>query len=163
MGEAIEKQRATEVKMCNGIRVEGNTLFVARTEDALKLLERSREFKIAKPYLGIIRQGKLSEMKAQELIPAYEVGEITWQYSYFWFASTIAHDAFHSLLYRQAKEKEGGQEPPVEAWTGTEAERKCIEFQLRVLKELTTDQYLIKHLEKMKENPTHHIDPDRNW
>ena len=129
------------------------------------LSEQSVLFPTVRSYLGRIKQSEKSGMKAYAKPPTYEVGEITWSASTIWYAGTISHDAYHSFLYHQSKEENDGIEPNPELWTGTEAERKCLEFQLQVLQELLADEHITKYIERLKSDPNYHrIDyKKKNW
>ena len=86
--------------------------------------------------------------------PTYEVGFRTWNYSAPWYAGTIAHDGYHSLLYHVAKGT-GTAQPPETSWTRADAERKCLKFQAKVLREIKADAALIKYVQDQTVNPTY--------
>lgn len=134
--------------------IRGAPAFKTRTLEALALLERSEAFTRAAPYIEIIKEADHSGMRAYDARPVYEVGFRTWNYSAPWYAGTIAHDGYHSLLYHVAKGT-GAAEPPASAWTGAEAERKCLKFQARVLREIKADPALIKYVRDQTPHPTY--------
>jgi hypothetical protein len=58
------------------------------------------------------------------------------------------------VLYLDAKAKHPDKEPDADAWTGAEAEMKCLAFQRQVLLELRADEQTIGYIEEC-ENPTY--------
>jgi hypothetical protein len=144
--------------------IQGAPVFKARTHEALSLLERSASFAKVAPYIAVIKEADHSGMRAYDARPVYEVGFRTWNYSAPWYAGTIAHDGYHSLLYHAAKGA-GTAEPPETAWTGADAERKCLIFQAQVLSEIKADAALIKYVQDQTRNPTYQdIEySKRNW
>ena len=136
-----------------GIKVEGDEGFLKRTQEALKMLAQLPEFLQIKPHIGLIRRAERSGMRAYDEIPTYEVADPTSSHSTIWYASTIAHDGFHSLLYHQGKERSKGREPDADLWTGTQAEKQCLEFQLKVLEQLTTEKYLLDYAREYMKDP----------
>src|SRR5205085_7443210 len=58
-------------------------------------------------------------------------------YSLTWCAASIAHDSMHSKLYHEyLQEHRGAQPVPKDAWTGEAVERRCSEYELRVLEKI---------------------------
>ncbi|PYN90604.1 MAG: hypothetical protein DMD87_01410 [Candidatus Rokuibacteriota bacterium] len=53
-----------------------------------------------------------------------------------YLASGLAHEAHHCRLYWSYREREPRREVPREVFTGEEAERQCLEYQIAVLKQL---------------------------
>ena len=131
-----------------GIKIKGNSEFVAQTRAALTLLEQKdpKAFQKIKTYVGIIEQGKHSGMWAWEQPPRYEVNDVTAFYSVSWYASTIAHDATHSELYAQYQAAHPGQPVPEDAYGGVPIERFCIGYQLEVAKRIGAPQSEIDYL-----------------
>ena len=134
--------------------IQGAPVFRDRTLEALALLEGSESFARVAPYIAVIKQADHSGMRAYDERPMYEVGFRTWNYSVPWYAGTIAHDGYHSLLYHNAKGS-GTAEPPETSWTGADAERKCLRFQVLVLREINADAALIKYVQDQTVNPTY--------
>lgn len=145
-----------------GIKVEGDENFLERTKEALEMLAGLPEFSQIKSFIGLIRQAERSGMRAYDKIPTYEVADPTSSHSTLWYASTIAHDGFHSLLYHQGKEKLKGREPDADLWTGTQAEKQCLGFQLKVLEQLTTEKYLLDYIREHMKDPKYQGD-NRSW
>ncbi|WP_276914535.1 hypothetical protein [Aneurinibacillus aneurinilyticus] len=116
------------------IHISGDKTFTNHTNAALKLLKNKApsDYTMVITYIGKIQQHTFSGMAAYETPPAYKVGAITANASVTWYASTIVHDAYHSKLYHDYlyTYKEA---VPDEAWTGMEAEMKCLEAQIQSL------------------------------
>jgi hypothetical protein len=94
-------------------------------------------------------------MKAWLREPTYVVGRRTWASSMIWYAGTLAHDAYHSKLYQQARKRVEGVMPPAAAWTGTEAERQCLAVQREVLQGLSADPHVIDYVADWEKDPSY--------
>jgi hypothetical protein len=140
--------------MVDGIEVSGSAAFLLRTKEALELLRRTPFFNVIPRYVAVIKQGKRSGMKAAAKRPTFVVAKRTWNHSALWYAGAIAHDCFHSKLYQEARENSGGK-PPADCWTGREAEKKCLTFQIKVLETLGADAETIAYLKESGKNPTY--------
>lgn len=143
-----------------GLDVYGDEEFRQQTEQALALLQTLPQFELIRAHLAVIRQGKRSGVTAWAEQPIFTVGTPTWTHSPLWYAGTIAHDAYHPKLYRDAKRSNFGKEPAADAWSGKAAERACLLFQRQVLVSLGADKSIIEYVEKHAENPTYQ---GRNW
>jgi hypothetical protein len=135
-----------------GIQLVGNAAFRARSLEALQLLSSRSYFEVVQQHIAFIKQGARTGMRAWAKPPAFVVGKATWQHSVLWYASAIAHDAYHSKLYHEAKT--GGSEPPPGTWTGAAAEKQCLLFQRQVLIALDADPMMIAYIEELLEKPT---------
>lgn len=153
----------------DGIVLEGSDAFVSRTTQAVMLLSHSKSFGEVKKYVGRIKESPKSGMRAYDKPPTYEVGEATSKANVFWYASTIAHDTYHSKLYHEAGLRKG--KVPDEAWTGAKAEAACNAFQKKVLQELrkqnpgVVDQHL-QYLQGIIDKETDYYSGDydkRDW
>jgi hypothetical protein len=82
-------------------------------------------------------------MKAWAKRPTFIVGVRTWSHSALWYAGAIAHDAYHAKLYREANPAFHGVRPDADAWTGIEAEKRCLAFQRQVLEGLAADDTIL--------------------
>jgi hypothetical protein len=142
-------------KIVDGIEVRGGPEFHRQTQKSLDLLKPASQFETIQAHISIIQQGRRSGMKAWRKKPTFVAGKPTWQHSTLWYAGAIAHDAYHSKLYREAKNARGGREPDADAWTGFEAEQKCLAFQRQVFLELGADAATIAYLENCEKNPTY--------
>ena len=143
------------------IEVRGVVEFLDRTREALALLQSTPYFPQIQRHIAVIRQGRRSGMRADAEKPAFVVGRRTWSRSALWYAGAIAHDSYHSKLYHDEKESTG-RNPPVDCWTGKEAEQKCLAFQIEVMEALGADAALIAYLGGLKKNPTYQ-GHNRGW
>jgi hypothetical protein len=148
----IARRRSEDIE---GIAVRGSAEFRARTREALMMLKPTAAFPLVRSHVGLIRQGKRSGMRAWERKPAFVAGEPTWRHSPTWYAGAIAHDAYHSKLYSDAKLSGGGAEPAPHAWTGLDAEKRCLAFQYTVLQSLGSDHGLLEYVARWAKNPTY--------
>ena len=137
------------------IEVRGTAEFLVRTREALALLCPARRLEFVQTNIAVIQQAHRSGMKAWLKRPTFAVGKATWQHSAIWYAGAIAHDAYHSKLYREAKKAFGDAEPDVHLWTGAGAEKQCLEFQWQVLQELNADSKTLAYVEQCAKNPTY--------
>ena len=145
----------TRSETVEGIQIRGAEEFLLRTREALALLKSTSRFAEIRPNIALISQGTRSGMKAWGENPTFSVGKRTWKHSALWYAGAIAHDAFHSKLYHEAKRVGGGREPDADAWTGGEAEKICLAFQRRVLLELGADDAIIAYIDECEKNPAY--------
>jgi hypothetical protein len=140
-------------KIVGDIEIRGGAEFCARTKEALELLMRRRSFAEVHGMIAVIREGKRSGMRASEARPTFVVGKPTWRHSALWYAGAIAHDAYHSKLYHEAKAGNDGKTPNRNTWTGAAAEKICLAFQRRVLEELGAGREIIAYVRECEENP----------
>jgi len=147
----------------NGIEIKGSEAFSTKTKEALTLLKGSANFKKVSPYIAVITEGDHSGMAAYAAKPTFEVSSKTWTQPTEWYAGTIAHDGYHSLLYHQAKASTG-RTPADDVWTGASAEKTCLAFQEAVLTELKADYYA-KYVHGLISDPEYQNIPysQRNW
>lgn len=145
----------TRSAVVDGVEIRGKPDFLLRTQESLTRLRTTSQFEIVRSHITIICQGQRSGMKAWAKRPTFVVGNATWKHSELWYAGAIAHDAYHAKLYRDAKKEKGGKEPDADAWTGAEAEKKCLTFQRQVLLELHADRETIAYVEECANNPTY--------
>ncbi len=116
------------------VEIMGSAKFTDQIVKALTLLKSKAPdaYSIVINYVKRIEQGERSGMWAYKTPPTYEIADKTAFYSLTWCAATIAHDSFHSKLYHDYKTRHG--EPvPDSIWTGTEAEKQCMEHQITVM------------------------------
>jgi hypothetical protein len=146
-----------------GIEVRGRSAFMRRSEEALALLRNLPLFADIQRHIAVIKQGRRSGMWAQKKRPTFVVGRRTWSHSALWYAGAIAHDAYHSKLYHDARSETA--RPPADCWTGPDAERRCLGYQIEALKALGADDATVAYLEKLRKNPTYqgHHKGWRSW
>ena len=132
------------------IEIEGSSKYRGQVEACLDLLSKKaqREYQFIKDHIGIISQNGKSGMRAWENPPRYQMSDTTAFYSISWCAGTIAHDAYHSFLYKKYSPINGGK-PPYEKWAGTSAEKKSIKFQLSVMRKIGASNHEISYLKSL--------------
>lgn len=147
-----------------GIEVRGRAPFIRATREALDLLQTHSCFPEVQRSISLIKQGRRSGMHAAAKRPTFVVGRPTWSHSALWYAGAIAHDAYHSKLYLDAKARTG-RTPPADCWTGKEAEQKCLGFQIEVVEALGADARTVAYLKELRKNPTYqgHNKGLRGW
>ena len=129
--------RSLSARRFDSLVIRGTPQFGQQVESALQMLREKSPagYATVTNYVGIIRQGKHSGMRAEENPPVFELNDRSAYHSVTWCAGVIAHDSFHSKLYHDHR-KANGSLVPGEIWVGHEAERKCLAHQQKVLKEL---------------------------
>jgi len=134
----------------HAIEVEGSLKYKGQVEGCLDLLSKKAksEYKLVKDHIGVISQNGKSGMRAWENPPRYQMSDTTAFYSLSWCAGTIAHDAYHSFLYKKYSPIDGGK-PPYDKWAGTSAEKKSIDFQLSVMKKIGASNHEISYLKSL--------------
>jgi hypothetical protein len=151
-------------EIVHGVEISGSDEFLSRTKEALDLLRPTPFFSEIQRTIALITQGKRSGMRAYAKRPAFVVGKRTWSHSALWYAGAIAHDSYHSKLYHDTRES-SGEKPPADCWTGIEAEKKCLAFQIKVLEMLNADAETVAYLEELEKNPAYqgHNHGWRGW
>jgi hypothetical protein len=149
----------------DGITIRGGPEFLLRTQEALALLRSTSRFADIQANIALIAEGKRSGMKAWAERPTFFVGRRTWKHSAIWYAGAIAHDAYHSRLYHEAKRANGGREPAADDWTGREAEKICLSFQRKLLVELNANETIITYIDACGKDPAYqsHNSGWRSW
>jgi hypothetical protein len=133
----------------DGIEIEcEDTDFEKRIIEAINLLQKDPEgYNVVKNNLD-----KIKQHDASYVIPG--VSPITFYISHFtvfppyydnnngliWCASTIAHDAYHSKLYKESPHK------AIDDYTGRDAELKCCKFQLKVCEGIKASNDIISYM-----------------
>lgn len=145
---------AAQATAFNNLEIRGSAAFTVKTKEALTLLEGSTTFTTISPYIAVIEESTRSGMMAWTEKPVYHVGSATWNRGAAWYAGTIAHDGYHSLLYHKAKKAGKGKVPP-EAWTGKKAEQDCLRVQAEVLIEIKADGYFVDYVKGLIRDPTY--------
>jgi hypothetical protein len=132
------------------IEIEGSPKYRKQVKSCLELLSRkaSSEYKLIERHIGVISQNGRSGMRAWENPPRYQMSDVTAFHSLTWCAGTIAHDAYHSFLYKKYLPVGGGR-PPREKWAGTSSEIQSINFQISVMKKIGASNHEIKYLKSL--------------
>jgi hypothetical protein len=158
--EAISSEsRFYERTEFRGFEIVGCCAFLEKTRMALELLANSRHFDEIRTHVSVIRQSRRSGMRPSWYRPTFHVGMRTWEAETVWYAGAIAHDAYHSILYRKARRRNRFGLVWERDYGGVEAERKCLGFQLQVLTELGAPGYLLENVKKHMHNPTYQGKP----
>lgn len=139
-----EENKNIKTEIIDNIKVIGDDKFIEKTKKALLLLNASKTFNQIKQFIGIIKQSARSGMVYWNNPPMYQVGKLTYESDPLWYASTIAHDTYHSALFHQSENPKG-----------KDAEIKCLTIQRKVLEEMNAKDYLIKHIDSIITNPTY--------
>ena len=145
---------ARRTDIADTIEINGSQDFLLRTKEALILLRPTAFYDEIKRHVSVIKEGSRSGMRANAKRPTFVVGKPTWSHSALWYAGAIAQDAYHSRLYRDAKASTG-KTPPADCWTGSEAEKQCMAFQLQVLQELKADENMIAYVRGCAKQPAY--------
>ncbi len=144
----------------SAIEIRGNQKYKRQVQACLNLLatKAPQDYALVKRYVGVISQGDRSGMWAWETPPRYEMSDTTAYHSLTWCAGTIAHDAYHSFLYQRHKGVSSKQ-PDYDKWAGPGAERKAIEFQVKVMKKIGASDHQINYLKSLD---GHHGDVNKD-
>jgi hypothetical protein len=148
----------------DSLAIRGTARFDEQVERALALLKTKSPlaYAVAANYVGIIQPGEHSGMRATQNPPVFELNERSAFHSVTWCAGVIAHDSFHSKLYHDHKNTHRGSVPR-QVWTGHEAEMKCLEHQLQVLKEIGAPDGEIGYCQTLKPDYADVPYRKRNW
>jgi hypothetical protein len=145
------------MKTVGTLTISGTPEFVFRTNGALTLLQRSGDLPLIERHIHTIREARKSGIVVYGE-PVFLVGQRTWQAPLVWYASAIAHDAYHVVLYRTAKQRSWSWLFRPGAWSGRDAERKCLTFQLQVLQKLEAPLGMLCCIKGHLLNPTYQVD-----
>jgi len=156
------------------IEIQGTDDFREKIKNSLKFLALAPEkLNFSQKYIKRIQEWSHSGMNMFKDKPTFEVGDIWKDSDEVYLAGSIAHDAYHSHLCTESKDSKGNIS--IGAFMGREAEKKCLDFQIKTLEEIENDDYMREHrdiVEKHKKelsdllvNPTYQDIPyeERNW
>ena len=142
-------------KNIEGILLIGSANFVTKTEKTLNFIKvvSNNWILFIKENIGIIKEGEQSGITVYATPPTFTVAGPTWSSSVTWYASAIVHDANHSALYRKGS-----------TYYGKDAERNCMELQLKFLKECNAPISEVNHLTKIYQTDyDYYTSSKRNW
>lgn len=130
-----------------GIRIVGTRNFVARVKIALDLLAAKdpRAFDTVRTYVQIIQESDFSQMAANANSPTFMLSNKSASFSRTWCASVIAHDSYHSKLYKDYQTSKS-RIVPRWVWVGPVAERKCNDYALSVMRKIGSPESEIEHI-----------------
>ncbi|MBL4796126.1 MAG: DUF4124 domain-containing protein [Oleispira sp.] len=129
------------------IAIEGDAKYETQISACLNLIkENSKEdYNFVVKHIGIIKQNPKSGMQAWKTPPVFLFSNKSAFHSLTWCAGGIAHDAYHSYLFK-ANKVEGEKYPPYETWAGFSAERKCNKYQISVMRKIGGSESDITYL-----------------
>lgn len=130
------------------IVIEGDSEYKAHVSKCLNLIKYNskKDYDFVVKYIGIIKQNPKSGMEAWKSPPVFLLSNWSAFHSLTWCASVIAHDAYHSYLFK-ANKVEGEKFPPQESWAGFNAERQCNEYQIAVMRKIGSSESDIEYVE----------------
>jgi hypothetical protein len=135
-----------------GIRIQGSEEFIALSCRALELLAKFPEWNIVVDNIRSIKQSSKSSTYIRtggKRKGVVTVGWPDWRAaSSETYAGAIAHETYHNQISREP-------ETTIDDPTGREEERRCIDFQIRVLEKLGNADNEIRHLRIQRRFPTH--------
>lgn len=142
------------------IQIVGSDTFKSNVSNALTLLKQKAPDAYDRVIrnIGIFRQAARSGMRAYDSPPVFEIGDVTSTATTTWFASAIAHDATHSMLYLDYLAAHPGERVPDDIWIGKNAEITCMAFQLTTLKQIGGPAYEVDYLAKLSDGSSNYWD-----
>jgi len=156
------------------IEIQGSEEFREKIKNSLKFLSLAPEkLDFSQKYIKRIQEWEHSGMNMFKDKPTFEIGELWKNGDEVYLASGIAHDAYHSFLCENSQDAEGNIS--AKAFTGKEAEKKCLAFQIDALDKIKKSDYMKdnqeivqEHIDGLKEHlidPTYQDIPyeERNW
>ena len=135
------------------ILIVGSAEFIDKTREALALIRKTDVdmWNMVVKYIGVIALTKKTGVYAWQKPSVSGIGPTVFQ-NVVYSASGFCHEACHSKLFHEYKEKYG--EVPDLVWSGREAENKCLDVQIEFYKKLNISavekRSNIQYLEKMK-------------
>ncbi|MDD2772151.1 MAG: hypothetical protein PHP45_00470 [Elusimicrobiales bacterium] len=124
-----------------GVKISVSGALSAKTGKALALLGKSAPEAGAqvKKYVFEIKKGALSGISPENAPNAVALSTAAAGCSVTWLAGAIAHESCLLKLYADYGKSHEGPVPR-RVWTGGEADRYCIRYQLSVLRQLNAPQ-----------------------
>jgi hypothetical protein len=135
------------VGMYQHIEITGSERFVSRVKGALQLIEEKSPgaWQVVALHVRKIEEGDKTGMFPYLPLSPAVIGTRTFLCSVAWCAGAIVHNAYHAKLYEEYK-KEHGASVPDDAWSGPEAEKKCLDFQIMTMREVGAPVYEREYL-----------------
>lgn len=135
----------------DSIIIEGDKKFTTQTIKALGVLKRKTPRVYNDFILKFVRKIKLYKTSGMNLFaktPTFEVSSKTAFKSLKWYASVIAHEAYHSKLYFEYNKK-NKKEVPREVYASQKAEIKCIRYQIKIGRKIGLSSADIKYIKSL--------------
>lgn len=147
-------QVSAYVGMVERIEITGSESFVKRVKGALRLIEEKSPgaWLVVSLHVKKIEEGDKTGMFPYLPSSSAVIGTRTALCSVAWCAGAIVHDAYHAKLYEDYKEGHGASVPDA-VWTGPDAEKKCLDFQIRAMREMGAPVYEREYLRSLKAVP----------
>ena len=144
------------------IQILGSERFSNQVYQAVRLLQSHdlEAYEILTNHVGRIQEGERSGMWAFKEPPTYEMSDTTAFYSLTWCAATIAHDSFHSKLYRDYLKGSPGPVPEG-IWTGIAAEQQCMRHQLAVMEQIGASKDELTYARQQADG--HYVKDHETW
>ncbi|MBD3388895.1 MAG: hypothetical protein GF416_07495 [Candidatus Altiarchaeales archaeon] len=153
-GDVFEIASLTRTEEMHGFKVYGSGRFRKRTRAALELLSKTSVFDEVRDNLDLINEGARSAMQVVGSQFIFNVGRKTWSDDPLWYAGCIAHDSKHAGLYREDVAA-GRLDTDRETYRGAEAERNCLNYQEKALREMGAGKDMLEIIEYWRDEPTY--------
>ena len=122
----------------DGVVILGPQSFVEETENVLRLLKEQdpAAHGLITRHLDVIASGPRSRVYAAPVVSFCTIAPRTRQAGTAWYASTLAHEAYHVFLQSSGYR-----------WQGSEAEQACLGYQRDVARIVGANADLLQHLD----------------
>jgi hypothetical protein len=143
-------QHSSEVE---GIEIRGPHDFCDRVAAALRLLsaDAPTAFDLCQRHFNLVIRSRHSGVNVTARPATVMLGQWATSVSTPYLASGLAHEANHCSLYWSYRDAKLTREVPRKVFSGEEAERQCLEYQIAVLKQLGETEEVTERLrESMK-------------
>lgn len=156
----IDEDAVKSASFDGQIEIIGKQSYLDQVSAALTLLKEKapQAYYIVETYVKRIEEAGHSGMAAYANPPTFYMADRTAFYSVTWCASSIAHDSYHSKMYFDYASTHNGRVPD-DVYSGFEAERKCISYQLSVAEAIGAPKREVKHI---KASDGTHIDINKD-
>jgi len=154
-------------------QIIGDSESVAKITQALNILKEKapKQYEMVAKNIGVIKVVESgSGMYVAENPPRFEIGKASVeQYgsespmSPVMLAGTIVHDAAHSKLYQDYQAKNPGSTVPEEAYSGTEAESKCLAAQYDAVQKLGGNEFVLDDIKNSIKDEYWKVDFEKRW
>jgi len=121
-----------------GIEIRGRQAFCDQVAAALRLLrtEVPEAFALCQRHFDLVIMSRHSGVDVGMRPAIVMLGEPASTVSMAYLASDLAHEAMHCSLYRSYSDRDPDRDVPAAIYSGEDAERQCLEYQISVLKQL---------------------------
>lgn len=126
--------------LVDGIAIVGSEAFIARTREALHLIERASHESYSQFTRQVVTIEEFDRSGADVWKRCIQVGKPTIDYSLTWYASTLMHDCRHIAQYNDYLSTYPSQPVPPEVYSGRDAELSCMAVQIDLLERMNAPQ-----------------------